>query len=1422
MVLARLAVGVLAARALWGQGVIQTIAGTDWIFPDNGRPAVGAALGPPEGLALDSQGNLYIADTGNYMVLRVDRNGIVTVFAGTGIPGYSGDDGPATSASMRLPTRVAVDSQDNVYITDYPDFIRKVSPDGVIRRFAGRPQAPLGDGGPALEAGLGGVRGLAVDSAGNLFVAVNAQRVRKIDTRGIITTVAGNGTPGFSGDGGPATQASLLDPWAVAVGPDGSLYVAELHGRRIRRVSPDGIISTFAGNGEDGPSGSGGPATAARISLAWDVITDAAGNVYFTASGRIWRVDLQGIVRDLTGFGLLSGIAAGLARDSGGNFYVSESSNRRVARFTASGGVSTFAGDGNFRVSIEGAPAVESFLFEPQGVFSDSTGSLLIADIRSNRVRRLGPDGTLTTIASVNSPWKAIVDPAGNILIASPGVVRRLEPDGRLTAIAGRGVFGYGGDGGPATEATLEHNLDIATDRAGNLYIADEKNNRVRRVGPDGIITTVAGNGTTVSSGDGGPAVNAGVHIPRGVAVDSAGNLYIAAGRIRKVSTSGVISTLAFFNGQDVAVDAAGNLYVVAWQQRRVFVLSPAGVVRNTIGRGEEGFRGDGGPASEAVFNDPQGVAVNSSGRIYIADTGNSRIRLVETLRPSFQLSAPRLDFTVSSGGQPPPSQSFDVTSATVGLPITVRASTASGGPWLTVTPASGAAPTRIRVGVNPAGLAAGTYQGTVTVTAPDASPPAQTVTVQVLVEPPPPPAPSVEPSGLTFSFLQGANPASQQLRVSNLGSGSLSFTATAVTTSGGSWLSVTPGGGAATPAAPAVLNVTANAERLLAGTYSGRVIITPAGVNPIDVPVSMTVTATPQRILLSQTGLTFTAVAGGGVPLPQNFLVLNSGSGILNWTAAASTLSGGSQWLSLSPDGGTSDASTIPAPVEVRVNPVGLAPGEYYGQIEVRGIAANSPQSLLVVLNVLPVGQNPGPVVQPAGFVFTGVAGGSSPGSQTLLVSNLTSQPLSFNSGQVTLDGANWFVRVPPNGSVRPEAPFRIIVQPDTTGLAAGVYSGVLTLVFADRSVRTVTLLLVVAPASGGARLVQQTACTPSRLLPVFTSLGQDFNVSAAWPVPIEARIVNDCGAPLTSGAVVTTFSNGDPPLAMTSLRDGRWSGTWAPRNIRTAQTTVTLNAEAPPTLRGTATATGSLLPNANPPLVASGGVVSAASYERRGPISPGAIVSIFGSRLSDGTSLADRLPLDLRRMGTEVVLAGRPLPIYYTSEGQVNAMVPFGLEVNTSHQLIVRRGNTLSVPEAVTVAMAQPAVFTVNGLGTGQGHIYRQTAAGELILAAAGNPVTAGDAVVIYCAGLGPVIPVVDAGQAAPRSPLAETANPVTVTIGGRQARVLFAGLAPDLTGLYQINAEVPAGLSGGSDVPVVLMVAGQAGPAVTMAVR
>jgi uncharacterized protein (TIGR03437 family) len=451
--------------------------------------------------------------------------------------------------------------------------------------------------------------------------------------------------------------------------------------------------------------------------------------------------------------------------------------------------------------------------------------------------------------------------------------------------------------------------------------------------------------------------------------------------------------------------------------------------------------------------------------------------------------------------------------------------------------------------------------------------------------------------------------------------------------------------------------------------------------------------------------------------------------------------------------------------------------------------------------------------------LLFTATAGGVSPGSQTLTVANLTNRPVQFRSGRVTVDGRNWFVHLPGDGTVTADRPVRIVVQPEVGGLTPGVYRGALTLQFSEGSSRTVNLVFVVS-GGGGARAgaIAQTACTPARLLPVFTTLGFETTVPAGWPSRMVVRVVDDCGNLMREGTVVADFSNNDPPVVLQPVGDGDWFGAYQARSAG-SQVTIRVRASlAQPRLEGVAEVTAGVQVNQDPPVLGAGGVVSAASFARLAPVAPGSLVSIFGTRLAEQTGAAARLPLDTTMAGTTVTLGGRPLPLLFASGGQINAMVPYGLTVNTRHQLVVRRGTTITVPEPVTVAAAQPAIFTKDQSGQGQGVIL--DAAFRFL--EPGNEARRGDAIILYCSGLGDVDPPVAAGTAAPASPLSSTRHEVTLAIGGARAQVFFAGLAPGFAGLYQINAFVPEAAPAGEAVPVVVTVAGQSSAPVTMAIR
>jgi uncharacterized protein (TIGR03437 family) len=241
---------------------------------------------------------------------------------------------------------------------------------------------------------------------------------------------------------------------------------------------------------------------------------------------------------------------------------------------------------------------------------------------------------------------------------------------------------------------------------------------------------------------------------------------------------------------------------------------------------------------------------------------------------------------------------------------------------------------------------------------------------------------------------------------------------------------------------------------------------------------------------------------------------------------------------------------------------------------------------------------------------------------------------------------------------------------------------------------------------------------------------------------------------------------------------------------------------------------------PAATTPTVTAQGVVHAASDQGGVPIAPGGLITVYGVNLADGVGQSNGLPLPQQLNGAQVLLGNQPLPILYTSTGQLNVQVPYGVPVNTQYQLTVQHGNTLSVPQALVVAQAEPGIFTVNQQGTGQGSIVKSD---QVTLAQPGTPASIGETVVIYCTGLGAVTPAVKEGSPAPTaSPLSTTANQVTVTIGGKAAQVVFSGLTPGYAGLYQVNVVVPNGTTTGDAVPVVLNVAGQTSPPVTMAVK
>ncbi len=690
----------------------------------------------------------------------------------------------------------------------------------------------------------------------------------------------------------------------------------------------------------------------------------------------------------------------------------------------------------------------------------------------------------------------------------------------------------------------------------------------------------------------------------------------------------------------------------------------------------------------------------------------------------------------------------------------------------------------------------------------------------------------NVTANRLSFSFVQQARAATQRLLISNGGSDPLTFQVGFSTQSGRPWLSVSPLVGEVTPGTPATLNVVADPTGLPAGTYLGETIISsPANGAPETTcrtchiaPVSMAISSRRQLLQLSQKGLTFTAVAGGGAVPGQSFRVLNGGLGSMDWDTLTSTLSGGN-WLSVMPTSGTSDALMSP-PVDVIVDSTGLAADVYYGLVEVTAPdAAGSPRFVTVVLNLLAGESNPGPLVIPTGLVFSsGFVGLAQALTHQIQIFNLASTPRSFTSSLSTSDGADWFGLSPSEGIVVSSQPTTIDVGVDPAGLAPGIYRGATTFSFDDNSTRTVNLVLAVAP-NGPLTLKasqrRQNGCARSEVAPVFQLLGGTAPIPAGWPAAIEVAVVDDCGDPMAAGSAVVDFTNiSSPSLALASSGDGLWTATWNVPNVgQQSMAAVTVTATDPGGISASLTQAVSVAPNPTPaPSVNQGGIVHGASFVQD-PLGPGTIVSIFGQNLSTEPISAGQaalgLPLPTELAGTEISLGGRRLPLLFSREDQVNAIVPFELtdRLNESLPLLVRRtdAQSVSVSEPVSVMVARPGVFTQNQSGIGPGAIQNV----DFQTVTQANPVKEGDAVIIYCSGLGEVTPPVASGTAAPGSPW------VTVTIGGLAAQILFAGLTPTFASLYQVNAVVPQGVAQG-EVEVAVSIAGQTSTLVTVAIE
>ncbi|HEY3128886.1 MAG TPA: hypothetical protein VGL91_05470 [Acidobacteriota bacterium] len=531
--------------AEWGNGIIRKVTPAG-VISTAGRIATTSV---PLGLAVDFGGNVYVAESGFNRVIKLSPEGASKVVAGTGVGGFSGDGGPATSAQLSGPKAVIVDAAGNLYIADSGNNrIREVSADGRINTLVVVETPPFSDT----------IHALALDGSGNLYFAIRTV-VNKLTALGIVRAVAGSEDAAVSfADGVPATSTRLGNPVSIAADSAGNLYIADLFYQKVRKVTADGIINTVAGNPD--VTGISGLLKGPR-----GLVLDAAGNLYFAEVGanQVRRVTPDGVISSVAGNGTggfmgdggpataaqLSG-PAGVALDDAGNLYIADTGNHRIRRVTPDGIINTVAGDGTAGTGGDGGPPTSAQLYYPWTVEIDPAGNLYIAEPYKRKVRMVSRDGAIYTLLDVtpyspshtgplnpgpdSGPFSVVVDPTGNLyipyvlkiivisgirvsgdsvlinrllvsdvtLVKGFGVpldrmamdtmgnlytvgarsVFKLTPDGVITRLAGDGRLGFTGDGGPATSANFSELADIAVDKAGNIYLADFDNGRIRKI----------------------------------------------------------------------------------------------------------------------------------------------------------------------------------------------------------------------------------------------------------------------------------------------------------------------------------------------------------------------------------------------------------------------------------------------------------------------------------------------------------------------------------------------------------------------------------------------------------------------------------------------------------------------------------------------------------------------------------------------------------------------------------------------------------------------------------------------------------------------------------------------------------------------------------------------------------------------------
>ena len=592
----------------------------------DGKRGIDVALTLVDGIATDPHGNIYISHRSQNRIRKLSPNGTITTVAGTGIAGFSGDGVPALGSSLNFPAGLVFD-KGNLYVADRNNHrIRKIDSKGIISTVAGTgiPKC-CNDNGLAVEAHLHFPSDIDVDSEGNLYISDRSNnRIRKVNSDGIITTIAGLGKPGYGGDFGPADKALLKYPFGISLDSKGNFYIADRGNNRVRKIDQRGIITTIAGDGTHSFGGDYGPANQSSLAFPTDVIVDSLGIVY-----------------------------------------IADRNNNRVRKIDRLGVITTLMGLSQTEFNGDNEISAETTLHLPFALALNGEDRLLVVDrnhfrvrevrLQSNQVETVAGNGTFLFRgdggpgggATLDAPSGIAVDSKGNVLFADRlhQRIRRVGRNGIIETIIGNGKQGNEGNGRPGIEATLHLPEVLVMDREDNIYLTQRTGNAwiIRKCNAEGIITHFAGNGRQGNTGDGGPAVEASFHTISDIAVDASGNIFIADSinrNIRKIDKKGNISTIAEaslevlgteVHPNGIVVDKVGNIFFSDSGSSKVYKIDTSGGITLIAGTGDFGDHGDEGPALEAGLRSPGGLAIGPDGFLYIAEQTTHRIRKVDS-----------------------------------------------------------------------------------------------------------------------------------------------------------------------------------------------------------------------------------------------------------------------------------------------------------------------------------------------------------------------------------------------------------------------------------------------------------------------------------------------------------------------------------------------------------------------------------------------------------------------------------------------------------------------------------------------------------------------------------------------------------------------------------------------------------------------